>query len=602
MDWLRLQQGEGEKMAGSGRRILIGLLCAFLLTVLAFVSGGCVSAATTYYVNPGESIQAAVTAAGPGDTIIVRDGTYTENVEVNVANLTLRSEHGSAFTTVVAAVNTSDVFLVTANSVTITGFTVRNASAATGIHLHSVHHCTIAGNNALGNHYGIWLYSASNNNTLTDNTANSNNNYGIYLSHLSNNNTLTGNIAANNTRGIYLRDSNTTTLMNNTASNNSYGIYLISSCYNTLTGNTVNSNNGDGIFLDSSSNNNTLIGNTANSNNNKGMHLWSSSYNYLTSNTALNNYNGILLYYSSYNTLTDNTASNNSVGIWLGSSSYNTLTDNTASNNSFGINLEYSSKYNNLKNNTAHSNNNYGIYLRYLSINNTLTGNIASNNSRGIFLRESSNTTLTSNTANSNSQYGVYLLGSSTITMTDNIANSNDEYGILLYSASNNTLSGNTVLNNYYGISLESSNNNLIYNNYLDNTQNAYAKELNIWNISKTPGTNIIGGSYLGGNYWSDYKGEDNDDDGLGNTLLPYIASGDIQYGGDWLPLVKADQPGKWDINEDCTVNFIDLTILSAHWLETTTAPFPRYDINEDGVVNFIDLTILSAHWLETTC
>ena len=58
----------------------------------------------------------------------------------------------------------------------------------------------------------------------------------------------------------------------------------------------------------------------------------------------------------------------------------------------------------------------------------------------------------------------------------------------------------------------------------------------------------------------------------------------------------------RWDINEDCTVNFIDLTILSAHWLETPTAPLPRYDINEDGVINFIDLTILSAHWLETTC
>jgi len=62
------------------------------------------------------------------------------------------------------------------------------------------------------------------------------------------------------------------------------------------------------------------------------------------------------------------------------------------------------------------------------------------------------------------------------------------------------------------------------------------------------------------------------------------------------------EPPGRWDINEDCTVNFIDLTILSAHWLETTIAPYPRYDINEDGVVNFIDLTILSAHWLETTC
>jgi len=55
----------------------------------------------------------------------------------------------------------------------------------------------------------------------------------------------------------------------------------------------------------------------------------------------------------------------------------------------------------------------------------------------------------------------------------------------------------------------------------------------------------------------------------------------------------------RWDINGDGTVNFIDLTILSAHWLEATTPPYPAYDINGDGTVNFIDLTILSAHWLE---
>jgi len=58
----------------------------------------------------------------------------------------------------------------------------------------------------------------------------------------------------------------------------------------------------------------------------------------------------------------------------------------------------------------------------------------------------------------------------------------------------------------------------------------------------------------------------------------------------------------RWDINEDCTVNYIDLAILSAHWNETTTALYPRYDINADGMVNYIDLTILSAHWNESTC
>ena len=58
----------------------------------------------------------------------------------------------------------------------------------------------------------------------------------------------------------------------------------------------------------------------------------------------------------------------------------------------------------------------------------------------------------------------------------------------------------------------------------------------------------------------------------------------------------------RWDINEDCTVNYIDLAILSAHWDETTTAPYPRYDINADGKLNYIDLAMLSAHWGESTC
>ena len=136
-------------MKGGRRRIWIGFIFAVLVTVLAFVSGGC--AANIYTVCPGggcnyTSIQAAIdnaTAGEAGDTIIVRDGTYIENVVVDVANLTLRSENSSAFTTVVAALNSSDVFLVTANSVTIMGFTVRNATSMSGIHLDSVHHLSL---------------------------------------------------------------------------------------------------------------------------------------------------------------------------------------------------------------------------------------------------------------------------------------------------------------------------------------------------------------------------------------------------------------------------------------------------------------------------
>ncbi|WP_167879286.1 S-layer protein domain-containing protein [Methanococcoides vulcani] len=407
------------------------------------------------------TIQAAVGNATDGDTILVYPGTYTENVYVN-KELTFISQSGNPFDTIVQAADPNNhVFYVTADNVTICGFNVTGATGGFGIGLGGLEGCTIAGNSLSNNDYGIWL-GQSINNTLSSNIV-SNNSWGIVLFDSSDNNTLSNNTASsNNGDGIYLDSSSDNMLGSNIVSNNDYGIVLFDSSGNNTLSNNIVSNNGDGIWLFGSSGNNTL---------------------------------------------SNNIVSNNGGGIWLfGSSGNNTLSNNTASSNSEAGICLFGSSNNTLNDNTASSNSEAGIYLNSSS-DNMLSSNIVSNNYWGIWLDQSSdNNLLSNNTANSNTDCGIGLLNSSNNMLNDNTANSNNEVGIGLMNSSNNTLSSNIVSNNSDGgVYLEDSSNSLIYNNYFNNTNNVEYNGTNtgnIWNITMTVGTNIVGGPLLGGNYW----------------------------------------------------------------------------------------------------
>ncbi|WP_189889771.1 right-handed parallel beta-helix repeat-containing protein [Streptomyces xantholiticus] len=68
--------------------------CAALLVVSGLGAAAPARAAVTHQVQPGESIQAAVDAAKPGDTIDIAAGTFTESVRITKSDLTLRGRGG----------------------------------------------------------------------------------------------------------------------------------------------------------------------------------------------------------------------------------------------------------------------------------------------------------------------------------------------------------------------------------------------------------------------------------------------------------------------------------------------------------------------------
>ncbi|UCG69750.1 MAG: right-handed parallel beta-helix repeat-containing protein, partial [Thermoplasmata archaeon] len=264
------------------------------------------------------------------------------------------------------------------------------------------------------------------------------------------------------------------TIDNNEINRGSYGIICMKgSTGNTIITNNVSLNSWYSVFLWYSPSNHICDNNI--SSNWEGAYLWFSSNNYIASNTlSLNKFGGIYTTYSSGNTIINNTiSSNGKKGIDLSSSMNNIITKNIISLN----NLE-------------------GIELSGPS-NNSITFNNISDNWKGISLGISSNNIVAYNNISSNSWMGVHLFYSNDNIFTSNNISSNDNYNLYLE---------------------DSSNNRIYHNNIINNTNQAYDnRDDNYWDD----------GYPSGGNYWSDYVGDDyykgpNQDqpgvDGIGDT------------------------------------------------------------------------------------
>jgi len=208
-----------------------------LLPVLLFVlSCGTASSNTLYVPDTYGTIQAAVDNATAGDTIIIKNGTYLENVVVN-KSITITSESGPSYTIVNASDEGVHVFTITASNVSITGLTIgraRDVAIRAGVYLGAVQNCTISNNVIIHNARGIYV------------------NGGGYhsISH--------NHIESNSVAGIYMYSSSHSTITDSYMGSNGIGVYMGYSTYNTLHNNTIQQNDYEGIYLSHFSHHNTI--------------------------------------------------------------------------------------------------------------------------------------------------------------------------------------------------------------------------------------------------------------------------------------------------------------------------------------------------------
>jgi parallel beta-helix repeat protein len=280
------------------------------------------------------SIQEAIDAANPGDTIEVKNDTYYENV-----NVTKRIILKGIGMPLLDAGGIGSGITLLAEGTRLEGFRVENSSfkwpAAGGIKVISDKN-VIQGNN-LDN---IW-----------DNI----------LLYRSNDNIVVDNIIEKGQSGIALIGSGNNTIKGNYITNSEDGIILDNSENNIIEGNFVQNNSDDGILFINNSMDNIMSANNVNHNGWHGLELFLSNDNSITENNA--SYNGVanlLILGSDGNMIVDNVANfGGYFGICLVKSSNNTLSDNDVSyNEMIGMSLESS-------NNNLVFGNNFAFNARY---------------------------------------------------------------------------------------------------------------------------------------------------------------------------------------------------------------------------------------------
>jgi len=636
---------------GSERSLTFGLVALVVMAGGFFAIVGIVPVrvgAATLYVGGGgpgnyTSIQAAIDASNPGDTVHVFSGTYHEQVSI-AKSLSLVGQGSD--TTIIDGGRIGTVVNVTADRVNVAGFTVTNSSTDTGdagIKLFHANNSHVTDNNLTQNYAGIEVYY-SNNNTVAGNTLLFNNDPGVHLdnsrnnaisdniflndwmgiwayyssdntvanntiSHCigssaiglwsSNNNTIASNIASNCSAGISLRQSEHNIVDNNTVSFNYEGIGLMSSGNNTVTNNTVSYHTYGGLTVIESSNV-TIVGNRLISNQQQGITLNRCNGSFISGNEMVDD--GLVLtgdlieQWNTHKIDSSNRVNGKPVYYWkntvggtippnageviLANSTGVVVDGQNVSEGDVGIELGFSSR-NAIANSTFSWNTWCGAYL-WESDDNIILNNNASKNPRGIHLDRSNGNRLVDNRFHFNSNQDIRIYFSWNSLITGSVSSDSIE-GVELRFSDNSTIANNTISDKSQGISIYYSHNNSVTNNTVSRSR---------WGISldHSRGCRLVGnvmienGILIGGDSLEDWNDHEIDTSNKVNGKPAYywknMVGGAVAQGAGQVILANTTGVVVKDQNFRNVTVGVELGFSSSNSIANNTASGNLYDFS----------------------
>jgi len=196
-------------------------------------------------VSNESSIQNAINASMPGDTIIVQPGKYYETLIIDKPYLSIIGNNYDEV--VIDGKKKDNVILIKSSNVKISNLTIMNSSKnKAGIWIES-DNCIIANNFIKRNYIGVEIFETKNIHTISNNFYD--NYYGLFTNSSHSNIFLFNNFTLNCIAMYLYWGSNWNQIVRNTYIDNHLGLYLIWSHYSKIFENNIYQNKG-GIKLE----------------------------------------------------------------------------------------------------------------------------------------------------------------------------------------------------------------------------------------------------------------------------------------------------------------------------------------------------------------